>query len=478
MSTLDPQTDRVLSTLNADGSRRWLRPKPSRGRYWKRRRIVAWSLIAIFTALPHIPINGRPAILIDLPRREFSLFGGMFYPTDTLLLAFLLLSVFLTVFLLTAILGRVWCGWACPQTVYMEFVYRPIERFFDGEPGRARKPGGWRTFAKHLSYLLVSLFLAHTFLAYFVGVDELWRWIRRSPLEHPVSFLVMAAVTGLMLFDFGFFREQLCIVACPYGRMQSVLLDRRSLIVSYDPRRGEPRGRSKRKASKDVALPVLEGAAFDDAPRGDCVDCLKCVATCPTGIDIRDGLQMECVHCTQCIDACDEVMDKLGRPRGLIRYGSQAAIDGERGRFFRPRLLVYPMLLLAAITGFIVTLSRIDVAEITVLRGPGLPFNVLPNGEISNQAVVRVRNRTPTERTFSIDIPGIDGARVIAVHESVTVPPRAIVSEPVSLVLPREAASLSGQDVRVRVTGADGFEKDATFRFRAPVTTKGTPDAQ
>ncbi len=472
MTAVDRQHERVLSTLNADGSRRWLRPRPSRGRFWRRRWAVAWLLIALFTLLPYLKINGRPVILLDVAHREFSLLGGLFYPTDTLLLALFVVGVFLTIFLLTALFGRVWCGWACPQTVYMEFVYRPIERLFGGEPGRTRKRGAWRTPARYAAYLLVSMFLAHTFLAYFVGVEELARWVRRSPAEHPASFLIMASVTALMMFDFCFFREQTCIVACPYGRFQSVLLDRRSLIVAYDPRRGEPRGRAKRAAT-NVPLPVVaENGTPAERATGDCVDCFKCVATCPTGIDIRDGLQMECIHCTQCIDACDEVMERLGRPRGLIRYGSQAGIEGERVRRLRPRVVVYPILLAAVVTGIFVALSRIDAADVTVLRGPGLPFNVLPSGEVSNQAIVRVRNRTQAEVGYEVAVPGVEGARVIAVESPLRVAPGALRSEAVSIVLPAEASTQRRTDITVRITGTDGFTTETVFRFfgtgRAP----------
>ncbi|GIK20241.1 MAG: cytochrome c oxidase accessory protein CcoG [Leptolyngbya sp. PLA2] len=474
MTAVDRQHERVLSTLNADGSRRWLKPKPSRGRFWRRRRAAAWLLIGLFTLLPYLKINNRPVILLDVARREFSLFGGLFYPTDTLLLALFVVGVFLTVFLLTALFGRVWCGWACPQTVYMEFVYRPIERFFEGEPGRTRKRGAWRTPAKYAVYLLVSMFLAHTFLAYFVGVEELARWVRRSPAEHPASFLIMASVTALMMFDFCFFREQTCIVACPYGRFQSVLLDRRSLVVAYDPRRGEPRGKAKRAATT-IALPVVSANGKPaERTTGDCVDCFKCVATCPTGIDIRDGLQMECIHCTQCIDACDEVMERLGRPRGLIRYGSQAGIEGERARRFRPRLLIYPCLLTAVVAGILVSLSRIEAADVTVLRGPGLPFNVLPTGEVSNQAIVRVRNRTRAEVGYEVGVPGVEGARVIAVESPLRVAAGALRSEAVSIVLPADAVTQRRTDITLRVTGTDGYTTETAFPFFSAGREAGT----
>ena len=364
-SVADDRPERVLSTLNQDGSRRWLKPKLSRGRFLHARRIVAYALIAIFTLIPYLRINGKPAVLLDLSTRHFTIFGSTFLPTDTLLLALLLLGAFVTVFLLTALLGRVWCGWACPQTVYMEFVFRPIERLFDGANAhsgqriqRGFRGSGLATLLKYLTFFVVSVYLAHTFLAYFVGVERLAQWVQRSPFEHPAGFLIVASVTALMMFDFCFFREQTCIVACPYGRFQSVMLDRQSLIISYDVKRGEPRGKVKasrhqgveassvgtssigsRTLDASMPLPVMP------SKQGDCIDCHLCVTTCPTGIDIREGLQMECIGCAQCIDACDDVMDKIDRPRGLIRYSSQSAMAGERKRLLRPRIVVYPLVL-------------------------------------------------------------------------------------------------------------------------------------
>ena len=255
-------TERVLPTLNPDGSRRWLSPRPSRGRFYRRRLGVAWVLIALFSLIPYLRMSGKPLVLLDVVHREFTIAGTTFLPTDTVLLMLLLVAIFVGIFLLTAVYGRVWCGWACPQTVYMEFVYRPLERLIEGTGRRATAAAGrrWhpRRVAKHAVFLAVSMFLAHTFLAYFVGVEALARWVTRSPVDHPIAFLVMAGTTALMLLDFGFLREQVCLVACPYGRFQSVLLDRRSLIVGYDARRGEPRGGLGRRKG---------GGAW-----GDCVD--------------------------------------------------------------------------------------------------------------------------------------------------------------------------------------------------------------
>lgn len=458
-SPSNPEDERVLSTLNADGSRRWLKPVLSKGRFLARRRAVGYALIALFTVLPHLRINGKPPMLIDIPAREYTFFGTTLYPTDTLLLALLLFLVFLSVFFFTAIFGRIWCGWACPQTVYLELVYRPIERFFHGAPGRKPKNDPWRTPAKLIVYVLVSVFLAHTFLAYFVPTDELRTWVTRSPLEHPMSFLVMLFVTAAMLFDFGFFREQVCIVACPYGRFQSAMLDKHSLIVGYDTNRGEPRGKRKKKA--DVALNVI----------GDCVDCGMCVRTCPTGIDIRDGLQLECVNCTQCIDACDSVMDKLGRPRGLIRYASQASIDGEPARKLRPRVVIYPAIMTVIAAAFITLLVTRSPIFVSVLRGPGLPFSMQDDGLVSNNVRVKIQNRTDEPATYELTVPSIDGAVVVGEQNPMVVEPGQTVTAPMLVRIPSGAFGPTGRvDVDVRVASTDGSEATTLYSMLGPAS--------
>ena len=457
--------DRVLSTLNADGSRRWLKPKPAAGRFLNARRVVGYSLIALFVSMPHLRIAGKPPLLFDLASREFTFFGTTLYPTDTLLLALLMLSVFLSIFFLTAMFGRVWCGWACPQTVYLELVYRPIERLLEGMPGRRAKAGAWRKPLRFVIYLVLSFALANTFLAYFVGTDRLSQWMLHAPTQHWGAFLLVAAVTALMMFDFGFFREQLCIVACPYGRFQSVMLDRNSLIITYDPVRGEPRGKQKRKPGQNVSLPIV-----DEQPQGDCIDCHMCVTTCPTGIDIRDGLQLECVNCAQCIDACDSIMDKIGKPRGLIRYGSQASVlDHERQRFLRPRTIVYPTLILGLVSAFVILLVTRQSAFVNVMRGPGAPFTIV-EGSVVNPAVIKVQNRSVTPVTYSFDIANASGTVEVASGAVVVAPGKTVETPVLIRVTPDTFAQSpdSNFSARIRVRGDDGYEKVVEHRLLGP----------
>ena len=449
-------TERVLPTLNVDGTRRWLTPRLSRGRFQRRRLVVAWGLIVLFALLPHLRVGGRPAILLNVVHRRFTVLGATFYPTDTVLLMLLLVGIFLGIFLLTAIVGRVWCGWVCPQTVYMEFLYRPVERVFE-RMGRAA--GRVRAAAlrglKLAVYVGVSMFLAHTFLAYFVGVEALAQWVRRSPVEHPISFLVMAGTTALMFLDFGYFREQICMVACPYGRLQSVLLDRRSLIVGYDARRGEPRGKLGQAA-------------------GDCIDCGACVITCPTGIDIREGLQMECIHCTQCIDACDAIMDRVGKPRGLIRYSSRDELAGAARRILRPRVVVYPLLLLAVWGGLAWALAHRPSAEVTVLRGLGSPFAVLPSGEVSNQIRVKIENHAAEERRFLVELVDGEGLRLVAPENPISVGTGQQATATVFVLADAKSFERGDRAVRFRITAGPGFEITPEYRLLGPSKGGGT----
>ncbi|QDV21785.1 cytochrome c oxidase accessory protein CcoG [Aureliella helgolandensis] len=383
----------VLSTLHRDGQRRWLKPRLSQGYWWKNRRVVSYVLMVIFVLVPHLRFMGKPPIQLNIPAREFTIMGHTFLPTDTMLLALTMLTAFLGVVLVTAIAGRAWCGWACPQTVYMEFLFRPIDRIFEGTSGKGGLPkqplSPARQIGRFLVYVLLNMLLAHTFLSYFVGTEELARWIRSSPFEHPAAFLVMATTTALLTFDFYYFREQTCLIACPYGRLQSVMLDRQSMIVAYDYNRGEPRKKGKHRPEDQA---------------GDCVDCNQCVVVCPTGIDIRDGLQMECINCTQCIDACDSVMKKVGTPQGLIRFSSQDELSGKRPRFLRARTVAYPILLMAVAGSLVYGITTKSSFDARVLRGKGAPYTNVARGEISNTFNMRLVNRSNSPQTYTMTV--------------------------------------------------------------------------
>jgi len=449
--------EQVLSTLNLDGSRRWIRPKLSKGRHYRRRLLTAWGLIITFTLIPILKLGGKPLILLDVPHREFTLFGTTFLPTDTFLLMLLLFSIFVGIFLMTAVFGRVWCGWACPQTVYMEFLYRPIENWIEG--GRTRQmrldsqgPDG-RRILKYIVFFVVSAFLGNTFLAYFVGWDQLLAWMTRPPTEHFGAFLLMLGTTVLMFTDFAWFREQTCIVACPYGRFQSVLLDRQSLIVGYDVGRGEPRARwRKTEERKD----------------GDCIDCHLCVSTCPTGIDIRESLQMECIHCTQCIDACATVMDRVGLPQGLIRYTSQAELADGKSSFLRPRLVVYSAILAVMLGTLAFSLAGKSSADVTLLRGLGAPFSILPDGRISNQIRIKIANRSEEERSYLIELAAGGGLELIAPENPLTVAPGETEMTAAFITAPPSAFRDSEAPIALTIGDGIDFTKVLDYRILGP----------
>jgi cytochrome c oxidase accessory protein FixG len=469
LKIIQPQ-GRVLSTLNVDGSRRWIRPRFAAGAFFRRRRVVAYALMLIFFLIPYLRMNGRPLILLDLPRREFTFFGTTFMATETVLFMLVLGSIFVLVFFVTALVGRAWCGWACPQTVYMEFLFRPLEYWLEGGPrgtqqldARGGLPG--RRLLKHAIYGVLALFLAHTFLAYFVGIETLVQWVQRSPVEHPTTFFVMLGTTALIFFDFAYFREQTCLVACPYGRIQSVLLDRQSVIVGYDTSRGEPR---------------MKGVKGRPETAGDCIDCGNCVTTCPTGIDIRDGLQMECIHCTQCADACDAVMDKVGKPRGLIRYTSRDDIMGLPRRLLRPRVVLYPLVLVIMLGTFGYLLGTRADAEITVLRGIGAPYTREPDGAFLNQVRIRIRNRGTDERAYRIALEAPEGMRMVAPINPLPVKPGELATTSVFVEFPQRVLDDGEVAVSFRIDDGRGFTRALPYRVLGPGDDDGpgAPEAE
>lgn len=499
---IQPQ-GRVLPTLEADGRRRWITPRLACGRYHSGRRWVAYVLIAIFTLIPFITINGKPAVLLNVAQRKFTLFGYTFLPTDTMLLALLMVALILSIFFITALLGRAWCGWACPQTVYMEFLFRPIERLCMGRAGVGGKPtkevAGWRIGAMYLLYLLAAFYLAHTFLSYFVGVEQLRHWITQSPANHPASFLIVVFVTAAMMFDFTYFREQTCLIACPYGRFQSVLLDRDSLVVSYDKARGEPRGKRKaesreRKAETQPVAIRIAGRTIDSgsapissansslsairsplsARNGDCVDCNMCVQVCPTGIDIRDGLQFECITCTQCIDACDAVMDKIKRPRGLIRYTSQAALEGRARHIIRPRVLIYAGVitaLLSLLTYFIITKSPFDVH---LVRQGGLPFIIAPDGRAENVMRLNLTNRSEVTQKLTVEVVDAADVELSGIDQVAVIDPGKMIQKPIHIFAPTNSFHGGRRTISVRVSDSLGKSIEKQCLIFGPGTAAST----
>lgn len=383
-----------LSMLDEDGWRKRIIPAAVQGRFRKWRSLVYSLLLLIFLASPWVTINGSQLILLDIPNRRFEIFGALFLAHDSPLLFFIFAIFIISIMLATALWGRVWCGWACPQTVFIDTVYRRIETFIEGSYLQQRalhkSPMSLEKFSKYsakwfLFFILSSLF-AHSFTAYFVGSKRLMQMMHGSPSENWTYFVMITFMTILLLFNFGWFREQFCIIMCPYGKFQSVLLDSYSLNVTYNGARGEPR-----KAPGD-----------DAAKRGDCVSCHRCVEVCPTGIDIRNGIQLECIGCTACIDACDEIMTKVKKPIGLISYASMKMTRSRH--YWRPRIVMYVALLMLFTTAFTYTLSNRQAFTAMLLRATDAPFERGANGSITNHFKISLHNQNHKAQTFTFSL--------------------------------------------------------------------------
>ncbi len=394
----------TVTTIAADGSHVYLHPADVHGRFTLARRISATFLIGVYLALPWIPINGHPAVFLDLAGRRFHLFGATLAFQDLWLLFFLITGLGFTLYFITSLLGRIWCGWACPQTVFLDHVYRRIERLVEGDATRRRQldaapwtnAKAFRRVTKHALYLVASLGIAHLFLAYFVSLPALWQMMHRDPIANWSAFVFVFIAAGILYFNFAWFREQLCIVICPYGRLQSALVDDNTLVIGYDITRGEPRG----KPSTNSLQP---NSAASAPPTGDCVDCARCVQVCPTGIDIRQGLQIECIGCAACIDACDTVMAKVGRLPGLVRYDSYNGLNQRPTRLLRPRTILYSVLLFAGAIAFIFALRSLRPAAIMLTRMTGAAYYA-DDVSIRNQFLLRLVNKTDQATRFTLTL--------------------------------------------------------------------------
>jgi len=429
------------------------------------RRIVYAVLIVHLLALPFIKNGKHPAIHLDIPSRQFFLAGKAFNAQDVWLVVFLLAAFAFGLVFLTALAGRVWCGWACPQTVFLEGLYRPIERWLEGPAHAQRRlaAGGWTprrvalAVVKQSLFLLVSLVLAHWFLGFFVPAPALARLVLQGPAGQETLFGIAMFVTAAFMFNFAWFREQVCIILCPYGRLQSVLIDRQSLLIGYDVARGEPRGKVTR------------------APAGgDCIDCGRCVRVCPTGIDIRNGQQMECIGCAQCIDACNEMMVRVGRPTGLVRYDSLVGLEGGKRRLLRPRILAFAFLTVAPLVavGLDVFAFRTPF-EANLLRSGGTPY-VLEKATIRNQFELHVVNKHVEPADFEIRVRAPDGATVLISQPTIHLGSLEGLRTPIFVTLDR--ARYHGP-VPVYVELVDltgGGSREAVGQFIGPPRLPGT----
>jgi len=452
-----------LATVDAEGKRIWVYPKKPSGRIHNWRIVVTVLLLGLLFSGPLIKVNGHPLFLFNIFERKFIIFGQVFWPQDFILFGLAMITFFVFVILFTTAFGRIWCGWACPQTLFMEMVFRKIEYLIEGDANQQRKLNAapWTTekiFKKGLKqflFLAISLVISHLLMAYLIGVDEVKALIKAGPAEEIAGFMGLLVFTGIFYGVFAYFREQACTVVCPYGRLQGVLLNKDSIVVAYDWLRGEPRGK------------LQKGKVAED--KGDCIDCKLCVHACPTGIDIRNGTQLECVNCTACIDACDHVMEKVNRPKGLIRFDSYNGIKEGKKLRFGARLIGYTVVL-TALVGLLsfMLISRADV-ETTVLRVPGQLFQTTESGGISNLYNIQVINKTFETKELKIAIIEPEAGIISRVGDAaLTVPANGMLEGVYFVELPSNLVTKTKTQIKLGVYSGDELLETVKTNFLGP----------
>jgi cytochrome c oxidase accessory protein FixG len=423
---IDPASFRdSVATINSEGKRNFINPKKPKGRLYNLRTWFSIAYLVIFFTLPFIKFHDAPLFLFNVLERKFIFFGVTFWPQDFFIFAIGFLTFVVFVILFTVVFGRVFCGWACPQTIFMEMVFRKIEYWIDGDSHKQKqlRDMPWngekirKRTIKFVAFFAISFLIANFFLAYLIGMDELVGDIK-NPEAHVGTLISLLIFTTIFFFVYWWFREQVCIVVCPYGRLQGVLLDKDSIVVAYDHRRGEPRGKLKKADDHDCKCTDCkeEGACKSIAakfeayiPQGDCIDCFACVRVCPTGIDIRNGTQLECINCTACVDACDDIMEKVNKPTGLIRYASENSIvNGVKLKLNR-RIKAYSavLVLLLSLLGFLLA-GRTDL-DVTLMRTSGMTYTTLPDGRLSNLYNLKLANKTHKDIDFSLKLENLPG---------------------------------------------------------------------
>ncbi|HEY3406294.1 MAG TPA: cytochrome c oxidase accessory protein CcoG [Ohtaekwangia sp.] len=455
-----------IATVDEKGKRIWIHPKKPSGYYHRLRIVVTVFLLALFFGGPFIKIGGQPLLLINIFERKFVVFGQAFWPQDFFILAVILITFFIFIIVFTVVFGRVWCGWMCPQTLFMEMVFRKIEYWIEGDAPAQRRlnkePLSFSKFskktAKHIIFIVISLLISHTVMAYLIGVEETYAIITHSPLQNMAGFIGLMVFTGIFYGVYARFREQACIAVCPYGRLQGVLLGAESIVVAYDWLRGEPRGRLKKNETTTVK-------------QGDCIDCKLCVHVCPTGIDIRNGTQLECVNCTACIDACDDVMIKIGKPKGLIRFASHNSIKNGIQKLFTTRVIAYSIVLVALAGLLSFVLATRSTVETTVLKVPGTLYQRSEDGYITNLYNVEFVNKTfdsvalttKVESPVSAVLQKVDGKPVL-------IPPGGLVKSVYFIKIPTAEVKSARTIVYLGIYQNDKRLETVKVKFIGPVS--------
>jgi len=486
-----------ISTVDDKGKRVWIYPKKPSGRFYRWRTYLSWALLAFLFGAPFIKVNGEPLLLFNILERKFVIFGLVFAPQDFHLFVLAMITFIVFIVLFTVVFGRLFCGWVCPQTIFMEMVFRKIEYAIEGDWKAQQKLNAapWTTekiFKKVLKqgiFFAIAVLVANTFLAYIIGVEEVMR-IASEPISQNLGgFIAMILFSFAFYFVFSYLREQVCVTICPYGRLQGVMLDQNSIVVAYDFVRGEPRGKmtkAKKAAFKELAgNPVTDiqqevtaagsqaGLHNPSVPAanqefGDCIDCHLCVHVCPTGIDIRNGTQLECVNCTACIDACDSVMDKIGRPRGLIRYDSYKGIAESKKRLFNPRSIAYSALLVVLIGVNVALFGTRTEVEALIQRTPGMLYQKVDDTYISNLYNYQIINKTKAEIPIEFRLVNAEG-RLKPVGQLPTTVPNDVVKGSFFVELDKNSLESQKNKLVIEVYSGDRLIDQVKTSFLGPI---------
>ncbi|MEP6746208.1 MAG: cytochrome c oxidase accessory protein CcoG [Bacteroidota bacterium] len=439
-----------LATVDAKGKRKWVFAQQPKGKFYNTRTLVSLGFFILFFALPFIKVNGRPLFLFNIPEARFIIFGKIFWPQDFFILGVTMITFIVFVVLFTAAFGRLFCGWVCPQTIFMEMLFRKVEYLIEGSAADQKllRNSPWTgrkirvKLAKHISFFVLAFIIANFFLSYIIGVDALKKIIFEPLTEHAGGLFSILIFSGVFYGVYSYFREQACTVICPYGRLQSVLLDRNSMIVAYDYKRGEPRGKFKKTKTAELNT-------------GDCIDCFQCVKVCPTSIDIRNGTQMECVGCTACIDACNVMMDATGKDHGLIRYASENGISEGKKLSYTGRMKFYTVVLiiLAGLLSFLlVTRKNVDG---TIVRAAGMLYQERGEDSLSNLYTIKVINKTLTDIPITLRLENAPGRIIEAEGKSIEVKKEAQGTGSFFIVLPKSFLKKRKSDLAVGLYQGD-----------------------
>ncbi|WP_312767126.1 cytochrome c oxidase accessory protein CcoG [Epilithonimonas sp.] len=460
-----------VGTMDNTGKRRWVFPRKPKGKYTNYRYLVSIVLLTIYFVIPFLKINGNPLLLFNIIERQFFIFGQPFYPQDFFILALGAIASLIFIIIFTVVFGRIFCGWICPQTIFLEMIFRKIEYAIEGDRNKQIRLDNqawdtekiWKRSLKWSIFILISVIITHIMFMYIVGYEEVFRIMQEGPFAKPTNFLVMILFTAAFYFVFAWFREQVCTMVCPYGRLQGVLIDKETINVFYDYKRGENRAKWKKGEDRKAA------------GKGDCIDCKQCVVVCPTGIDIRDGLQMECVNCTACIDACDEVMVKVGLPTGLIRYASEKEIEEQQNFKFSGKMKAYSVVLLALVVFLGGLLYNRGEMEAKFLKPPGSTFFVR-DGKINNTYNYTFLNKSNETKTVIIKIiePANGEISSSAASSKIVLKRDAMVKGTITVSFPESQIKLSKQNLELGVYDMNGelldsyktyFEGPFKFQF-------------